>query len=218
VERGALAPLLWLRFRPAGSGTDDSTSSGNETCVDSGLASFCTFCGARHSSCVGSLHSGSPSPQPPAATRRSPLVPDSLATGHSDLTRHSPLRLRWVPEASSRRFAHHHTHPTSPRIRHPHPASVVCHLTFAIRHLTFAIRHLPAVIRVFFLPIPHSAFSEGFPAFAAALGAGRTVSGGAARMPGCNPAPRGRTARRPRLPRFPHARPPAPGAGRRAAR
>src|SRR5271157_1052803 len=34
---------LWLRFRPAGLETDDSTSSGNQLCVDSGLASFCAF-------------------------------------------------------------------------------------------------------------------------------------------------------------------------------
>jgi hypothetical protein len=77
----ATACVLWLRFRPAGPGTDDSTSSGNELCVDFGLASFCTFCGAGHSPCIGS-----------------PLPPDSLttdhyscATGHSDFTRHSPL-------------------------------------------------------------------------------------------------------------------------------
>src|SRR5271166_1864351 len=43
LARAALAPSLWLRFRPGGSGTDDSTSSGDELCVDSGLASFCTF-------------------------------------------------------------------------------------------------------------------------------------------------------------------------------
>src|SRR5208337_3591899 len=45
LARAALAPSLWLRFRPGGSGTDDSTSSGDELCVDSGLASFCTFSG-----------------------------------------------------------------------------------------------------------------------------------------------------------------------------
>src|SRR5208337_2131706 len=55
----------WLRCRPAGSVADDSTLSGDELCVDSGLASFGGFCGVRHSSCVGSLGSGSPSPQPP---------------------------------------------------------------------------------------------------------------------------------------------------------
>src|SRR5208337_697077 len=78
VERGALSPSHWLRFRPSGSVADDSTSSGDELFVNSGLASFCTFCGARHSSCVGS-----------------PLPPDSLttdhyscATGHSGFTRH----------------------------------------------------------------------------------------------------------------------------------
>src|SRR5208337_5217804 len=36
----ATAFVLWLRFRRPGSGTDDSTSSGNELCVDSGLASW----------------------------------------------------------------------------------------------------------------------------------------------------------------------------------
>src|SRR5271157_3020022 len=78
----ATACVLWLRFRPAGSGRDDSTSSGNELCVDSGLASFGAFSGARRLSCVGSLRSGSPSPQPPDAACRSPLPPDSLATDH----------------------------------------------------------------------------------------------------------------------------------------
>jgi len=41
----ATACVLWLRFRRPGSGTDDSTSSRDEPCVDSGLASFCTFSG-----------------------------------------------------------------------------------------------------------------------------------------------------------------------------
>ncbi len=82
----ATACVLWLRFPPAGSGRDDSTSSGNELCVDSGLASFGAFSGARRLSCVGSLRSGSPSPQPPEATCRSPLPPDSLATDHWPLT------------------------------------------------------------------------------------------------------------------------------------
>src|SRR5208337_4514562 len=70
----------WLRSRPAGSVSDDLTIGGNEFCVDSSLASFGAFTGARHSSCVGSLRSGSPSPQSPDATRRSPLPPDSLPT------------------------------------------------------------------------------------------------------------------------------------------
>ncbi len=82
----ATACVLWLRFPPAGSGMDDSTSSGNELCVDSGLASFGAFSGARRLSCVGSLRSGSPSPQPPEATCRLPLPPDSLATDHWPLT------------------------------------------------------------------------------------------------------------------------------------
>ena len=81
----ATAFVLWLRFRRPGSGTDDSTSSGNELCVDSGLASFCTFCGARHSSCVGSPRSGSPSSLSPDAARPSP-APDSLTTDHWLLT------------------------------------------------------------------------------------------------------------------------------------
>ncbi len=77
--------MLWLRCPRPGSGTDDSTSSGNELCVDSGLASFGTFCGARHSSCVGSLRSGSPSSLSPDAARPSP-PPDSLTTDHCLLT------------------------------------------------------------------------------------------------------------------------------------
>ncbi len=39
----ATAWVNWLRFRPSGSVADDSTSSGNELCVNSGLASFCAF-------------------------------------------------------------------------------------------------------------------------------------------------------------------------------
>jgi len=118
----ATACVLWLRFRLAGSGTDGSTSSGNEFCVDSGLASFGAFCGARHSSCVGSLLppdslatddwplatddwplatvSGSPSPQPTGADRCSLQIHWPLVTGHwplfprpaSHATRHQPTR------------------------------------------------------------------------------------------------------------------------------
>src|SRR5271157_6303046 len=54
-----------------------------------------------------------------------PTCPQSLSPGTeaSSDHRHSPTAPvtfpRWVPEASFRRSAHHHTHPTSPRIRHP---------------------------------------------------------------------------------------------------
>src|SRR5271157_820454 len=99
--------------------------------------------------------------------------------------------------------------------RHP-PSFAICHSSSAIWHLSSAARHPPS-FAICHLPSgichppfphspfqnPHSAISETLPAFASALGAGRTGSGGAARMPGCNPAPRGRTARRPRRPRFP---------------
>ena len=44
-----------LRSRPAGSVADDLPASGNKLCVDSGLASFGAFCGARQSCGVGSL-------------------------------------------------------------------------------------------------------------------------------------------------------------------
>src|SRR5271157_3260228 len=76
---GTVLPAAdWLRFRPAGSVADDSTSSGNELCVDSGLASFGAFSGAGYSSCVGSLRSGSPSPQPPDV----PAIPVAWDRGH----------------------------------------------------------------------------------------------------------------------------------------
>jgi len=88
----ASACVLWLRSRLACSGADDSASSGKKLCVDSSLASFGAFAGARHPSCVGSLRSRSPSSQSPDATRRSPLLPHSLATDHWPLfSRHSPL-------------------------------------------------------------------------------------------------------------------------------
>jgi len=54
-----------LRSRPAGSVADDLTASGKKLCVDSGLASFGAFCGARHSCGIGSPRSRSPAPQPP---------------------------------------------------------------------------------------------------------------------------------------------------------
>ena len=176
--------------------------------------------------------------------RRSLSPATRAATDH----RHSPgppvTFRRWVPEASAGRSPRHHTHPTSPRIRHPpsgirhlppgirhlpsalcYPPPDICHPPPGIRHLPSALCHPPSGIchPPFRLPhspfrIPPSAFSGTLPAFPAALGAGPTGSGGAARMPGCNPAPRGRTARRPPLPRFAHARPAAPRAGRRAAR
>src|SRR5271157_123351 len=115
---------LWLRFRPAGLETDDSTSSCNQLCVDSGLASFCAF--------------------------------SRVFTPEGRLCR---SQAPWYSR------------------------SVAC---------------IPSWDK-----IPLLSFVE---------------SAGAARMPGCNPAPRGRTARRPRRPRFPHARPAASRAGRRAAR
>gem|GEM_PF-2907071 len=109
----ATACVLWLRFRLAGSGTDGSTSSGNEFCVDSGLASFGAFCGARHSSCVGSL-----------------LPPDSLATttGHWPLTTgHWPLfrvrlpRSQPAPIAAPFRFTGHWSLATGHYSRAPRP-------------------------------------------------------------------------------------------------
>jgi len=78
---GSTPPVAdWLRFRPADSVADDSTSSGKDPCVDSELASFCAFSEAGVSSCVGSLRSGSPSSMSPDAPRHSPLPPDPLAT------------------------------------------------------------------------------------------------------------------------------------------
>ena len=176
--------------------------------------------------------------------RRSLSPATQAATDH----RHSPgppvTFRRWVPEASAGRSPRHHTLSTSPRIRHPpsgvchppsalcHPPSALCHPPSALCHPPSALCHPPSALchppsgicyPPFLLPHspfqnPQSAISETLPAFASARGAGRTSSGGAARMPGCNPAPRGRTARRPRRPRFAHARPASPRAGRRAAR
>ncbi len=78
----ATACVLWLRFRPAGSGTDDSTSSCNKLCVDSGLASFCTFCGAGHSPCDFGFW---------IADFGLTVTPISLATCHSPLATPSSL-------------------------------------------------------------------------------------------------------------------------------
>ncbi len=95
IARPRLCPRLplelWLRFRPSAPAVSDLSSCDSRPCFDSKLALFGAFSVARHLSCVGSLHSGSPSPQPPGATCRSPLPPDSLATGHWPLRLHSPL-------------------------------------------------------------------------------------------------------------------------------
>ena len=64
IGSNASLPALWgtappaadrLRSRPAGPRADGSNPGDNELCVDSGLASFGAFCGARHSCGVGSL-------------------------------------------------------------------------------------------------------------------------------------------------------------------
>src|SRR5208282_838443 len=67
-----------LRFRPSGPGSDNLTFSENESCVDSSLASLGAFSGAGHSSCGGSVRSGSPSPQPPGV----PAIPVAWDPGH----------------------------------------------------------------------------------------------------------------------------------------
>jgi len=96
-------PALWgtappaadrLRSRPAGPRADDSNPGDNELCVDSGLASFGAFCGARHSCGVGSL--GAWGGGVDAPWRRS--------NTSGALTRCSRL---------------HRIHPTSSRICHP---------------------------------------------------------------------------------------------------
>ncbi len=123
----------------------------------------------------------------------------------------SPIR---HPPSGTRHPPSDICHPPSD-ICHPpsgsrHPPSGICHLAFAIRHLAFAIRLFACPIPRSPFRIPPSAFFEGFPAFAAALGAGRTGTAGAARTPGCNPAPRGRPNRGPRPLRWPRSWPATP--------
>ena len=77
------------------------------------------------------------------------------------------------PLASAGRSTRHHTHPTSPRNRHPHPASVIRHLPLSspigsvirhppIRHPSSAIRHPSSAICSLSSAIRHlpSAFSS----------------------------------------------------------
>ena len=78
-----------------------------------------------------------------------------------------------------------------------HLAFVMCHLPFVIRHLPSVIRHLTFAIRLFAFPIPRSEFllphfPKGFERPQQLTVPGGLVAAVAARIPGCNPAPRGR--------------------------
>ena len=115
------------------------------------------------------------------------IINDTIGIKSHDRTlAHLWRRLAALPVTTPTRLHLASVHPPS-GIRHP--PSEICHPPFRLPHSPFQN--------------PQSAISETLPASTSARGAGPTGSGGAARMPGCNPAPRGRIARRPRRPRFP---------------
>ena len=174
------APSLWLRFRPAGSGTDDSTSSGDELCVDSGLASFCTFSGVFtpegrlcrsqapwYGRSVASIPSCDKIPivsfVESSMTRLEscPTIRPWLTSGVGwplspsphppDLTSHPSSAIRHCRHPPSAPSSA--ICPPSSAIRHPSSAICLCHPPSGICHPPFRLPHSP-------FRIPHSAFSE----------------------------------------------------------
>src|SRR5271157_443641 len=165
---------LWLRFRPAGLETDDSTSSGNQLCVDSGLASFCAF--SRVFTPEGRLCRS----QAPWYSRSVACIPSwdkipLLSFVESAMTRlescpttgpelpsviGSLLCPSSQPPAST-------SHCSSPIFSSPpatwsspsstcHSSSAIWHSSSAISHLSSAVRHPPSAIPAFPFRIPHS--------------------------------------------------------------
>ena len=189
-------PELWLRFRIADPLTDDSSPDSAGLCVDSGLASFPPFAAPplRRSGSPGRKPPGIVGPPRPSPCHKSPIV-SFVDSSMIQLESYSTIGVCLTSAVGSTLSP-----PDLTRIRHP-PSDM---------------RHRPLLLPPSPFRILPCAFSAGFPASAATPASVPTGTAGAARTPGCNPAPRGRAARRPRPPRWSHARPAAPGAGRRA--
>ena len=134
----------WLRFRLAGSVEYDSTTSGNELCVDSGLASFCTF-------------SRVFTPESMLCRSQSPWYGRSVASVPS--CDKIPILL-FVESSMTRSESYSHDRTLAPPRRHlaalPVTTPTRSHLASGIRHLPSVIRHPAFAIRLFCFPILHS--------------------------------------------------------------
>ncbi len=141
---------------------DDSTSSSNGLCVDSGLASFCTFSG------IFTPEGGLCRSQAPWYGRSVASIPScdkipivSLMIRRTTRLESCPTIRPWLTSGV--------VSPLSPSSHPPdltlHPSSAIRHLPSAIRHpasaicsLSSAIRHLPSVFSASPFPVPHSEF------------------------------------------------------------
>src|SRR5208283_2127831 len=138
----------WLRFRSAGSAADGLTSSGNELCVDSGLASFGAF--SRVFTPEGRLCRS----QAPWYGRSVASIPSCDKIPILSFVKSSMTRLESCPCVRPWLT----TGIVSPSCPSPHPPDLTSHPSSAICSLSSAICSLSSAFSASSFPVPNSSF------------------------------------------------------------